>query len=998
MPRPFHKLTLEEFIDLLGRFPFEGPRTIDAVHMHHTWRPNHAQYHGEETIVAMWRFHTEQNGWSDIAQHITVAPDGSIWTGRDWNRPPASAAGHNGSAMSHPFMFEVIGDFDRGKDSFADPQRQATLDVIAHVQHRFGLPVESLRFHREMSPKTCPGNGLSRDEILASVRKLRESLEEGGRSGRRRGIDQPRPFADSETATRARVDAALRSFGRAPAPSSREIKPDPLDAELPETAMPYDTLDVLLGPTGSTLPWPGIADGRAAGMRAAPTLSPELLADLRPHVVNLNQGLFSGDGLFQTTAADVDAIFNDHLRRRVAAQPAGTKLRVLFFAHGGLVEEGRGLWIAHQQVRWWNANGVYPIFFVWETGFGDALKQILGGTRALAPRDAQRDITDVSDALLERTARLLGGGKIWSAMKRSAERAVANDGGARHVAERLKAFCDAHGDAIELHAMGHSAGSIFHAHFLETAFALGVPAFRSLSLLAPAVRIDVFTQRLLPHVGSRIEKLVMFTMQRDWERADQVAGVYRKSLLYLVSRALERQREDPILGLEVSLRDDARMRALFGLDGAPAQGGEVVWSVTRDDAPPRAASTSRTHGGFDNDAATMNSAARRIVDRDDIQPFPEEAIERALALAPDPLADLGVGPVAATNGGAAAIPTASIVPFAGVTAPLVGGVTTLTPTAAAPSGGGGGRRRALCIGIDRDATAPLAGCVADARTWARTLQSLGFEAPVTLFDEQATRTNILDALTQLVRGSAAGDVVVFQFAGHGTLLPDVDGDETIGPAAGFDQALCPADFASGAFLIDDDVAAAFRLLPDGVNLTCFIDCCHSGTVTRFAVGNSATGTGDRRARYLKADDAMKAAHRRFRAAIGRQRAATSGGPELMREVLFSACLPSEVAFEANGQGDFTRLATPILAAGLGTLTHEEFQRRVTEAFGATPRQHPDLDCAPAVRSRPLLQPLVAAVATPTRAIGANGAAGSNALIAQSLRAIADALAQQTGTP
>jgi hypothetical protein len=991
MPRPFHQLTLEEFIDLLGRFPFEGSRTIDAVHMHHTWRPNHAQYRGEETIVSMWRFHTEQNGWSDIAQHITIAPDGTIWTGRDWNRPPASAAGHNGSTMSHPFMFEMIGDFDRGKDSFADPQRRVTLEVIAHVQHRFGLPVESLRFHREMSPKTCPGNGFSRDEILASVRKLRESLEESARGGRRRAVETARPFADSESATRARVDVALRSFGRAPAPSARGLEADPHDAELLESAMPYDKLELLLGPSATLQPWP-TAEERAPGTRAAPSLSPEMLADLRPHVINLNQGLFSGDGAFQTTRADVEAIFSDHLRRRVQAQPAGVKLPVLFFAHGGLVNEASGLFIAHQQVRWWNDNGVYPIFFVWETGLADALKQILGGTRAVAPREAPRDLTDITDVGVERTARILGGGKIWSAMKRSAERAVETDGGARFVAERLKAFCDAHGGAIELHAVGHSAGSIFHAHFLDAALSLGVPALRSLTLLAPAIRVETFTEKVLPRVGSGIEKIVMFTMQRDFERADQVAGVYRKSLLYLVSRALEREREEPILGLEDSVRDDARMRALFGLEGAPAQGGEVVWSVTREDAPPRSASTSRTHGGFDNDAATMNSAARRIVGRDDIVAFPEAAIERALAAAVDPLADLGGVPAAAVNGGAA-MPQAFAA--AGI-APLVGSVVPATPAAGVAGGGGGGRRRALCIGIDRYATAPLAGCVADARTWARTLQSLGFEPPRTLFDEQATRTAILDALGQLVRGSAAGDVVVFQFAGHGTLLPDVDGDETIGPAAGFDQAICPADFATGAFLIDDDVAAVFRALPEGVNLTCFIDCCHSGTVTRFAVGRSGTsGAGDRRARYLKADDAMKAAHRRFRAAVGKQRAATSGGPELMREVLFSACLPSEVAFEANGQGDFTRRATQILAAGLGTITHEEFQRRVTESFGPTPQQHPDLDCAPAARSRPLLAPLVAASAAPVRAIGVPGTDGApanaSALIAQSLRAIADLL-------
>src|ERR1700730_8307774 len=37
-------------------------------------------------------------------------------------------------------------------------------------------------------------------------------------------------------------------------------------------------------------------------------------------------------------------------------------------------------------------------------------------------------------------------------------------------------------------------------------------------------------------------------------------------------------------------------------------------------------------------------------------------------------------------------------------------------------------------------------------------------------------------------------------------------------------------------LMDFDVAAIFNALPDGVNLPCFIDCCHSATITRMLVG------------------------------------------------------------------------------------------------------------------------------------------------------------------
>ncbi len=122
MGRPFRQLTLSQFSQLLQSFQFT--RQIDVVHMHHTWRPNRSMYKGLATIEAMYQFHTTVNGWSDIAQHISIAPDGTIWTGRDWNNPPASAKGFNGNNTHGPFMFEMIGDFDMGRDPWTEHRKK----------------------------------------------------------------------------------------------------------------------------------------------------------------------------------------------------------------------------------------------------------------------------------------------------------------------------------------------------------------------------------------------------------------------------------------------------------------------------------------------------------------------------------------------------------------------------------------------------------------------------------------------------------------------------------------------------------------------------------------------------------------------------------------------------------------------------------------------------------------------------------------------------------
>jgi hypothetical protein len=240
--------------------------------------------------------------------------------------------------------------------------------------------------------------------------------------------------------------------------------------------------------------------------------------------------------------------------------------------------------------------------------------------------------------------------------------------------------------------------------------------------------------------------------------------------------------------------------------------------------------------------------------------------------------------------------------------------------------------------------------VADAQLWARTLVAAGFEPPTMLLDTLATRQAIIDTLARTFESSVPGDVVVFQFSGHGADVDDYDGDEL----AGKDQALCPVDFADGRFLIDDDIAVLFRRIPAGVGVTCFLDNCFSGTATRFAIGSASTraGAGDR-PRFVIPTEEMKRKHETFRRTLGfAPRQATSRGPASMREVVFSACRPDELAWESNGQGDFTRNAVALLRAGT-SITNERFQTQLTTGFTPSGRQHPTLDCAPAANAAQL---------------------------------------------
>lgn len=142
------------------------------------------------------------------------------------------------------------------------------------------------------------------------------------------------------------------------------------------------------------------------------------------------------------------------------------------------------------------------------------------------------------------------------------------------------------------------------------------------------------------------------------------------------------------------------------------------------------------------------------------------------------------------------------------------------------------KRYALCVGVNNypGSGSDLSGCVNDAHDWHVTLLSRGYDVRM-LLDGEATKKNIVEAIRERLSRLKAGDRFVFTFSGHGTWLPDRNGDEIDGR----DEALCCYDYASGGLLVDDELFDIFKNRKFGSRVTVLSDSCHSGTVTRFAM-------------------------------------------------------------------------------------------------------------------------------------------------------------------
>jgi hypothetical protein len=140
-------------------------RRITEIILHHTWAPTAVQYRGKPTIEGIHRYHTVDNGWSDIGYHYLVSPDGLLWLGRPLSRDGAHVSGKNAGTIGVSMILN--GDVETP----GVPQIAATGMCLRVLLQRFGLRADvnfgaGRGFHRDYSSKTCPGTKISKAQVI----------------------------------------------------------------------------------------------------------------------------------------------------------------------------------------------------------------------------------------------------------------------------------------------------------------------------------------------------------------------------------------------------------------------------------------------------------------------------------------------------------------------------------------------------------------------------------------------------------------------------------------------------------------------------------------------------------------------------------------------------------------------------------------------------------------------------------------------------------------
>jgi len=367
--------------------------------------------------------------------------------------------------------------------------------------------------------------------------------------------------------------------------------------------------------------------------RSGSVKKPIALEEVRPHVIGIgNDGKLRTGGLLGTDPGAVEQLFKAGGEFDKTTKTWPVK-RLLLYAHGGLNAEEGALQRVQDYRRNLLQNQVYPVAFVWKTDYWSTIQNALEDAKSRRrPEgfiDAAKDfLLNRLDDALEPIARV-GTGKLeWDEMKENAELATKSpEGGARFAAQQIAELMK-RDSKVELHVIGHSAGSIFHGPLIRLLTAkdavygtqgLGLK-IKTVTMWAPACTIDLFRECYQPAIASRaIERFDLFTLTDKAEQCDTCANIYHKSLLYLVSHAFEKKPRIPgipgdkfagvpILGMQWWIEKDAALVSLL-------KGRNCSWVLSPNTFAEGSgtASTAQHHGDFDDDPLTLKSALARVL-------------------------------------------------------------------------------------------------------------------------------------------------------------------------------------------------------------------------------------------------------------------------------------------------------------------------------------------------------------------------------------------------
>jgi hypothetical protein len=139
--------------------------TVERITVHHTARP-HDDTPMEEKLQR-WQNYHQSIGFGDIAYHMVIGADGTIYQGREYDYVGSTRTSYDPTGHFLPSldgMFDELWDSPNddddepdGADELSAEQLGSLLDLLAWASVEFGIDPAEIAGHRDYAATACPG-------------------------------------------------------------------------------------------------------------------------------------------------------------------------------------------------------------------------------------------------------------------------------------------------------------------------------------------------------------------------------------------------------------------------------------------------------------------------------------------------------------------------------------------------------------------------------------------------------------------------------------------------------------------------------------------------------------------------------------------------------------------------------------------------------------------------------------------------------------------------
>ncbi|MBZ5508550.1 MAG: caspase family protein [Acidobacteriia bacterium] len=198
-------------------------------------------------------------------------------------------------------------------------------------------------------------------------------------------------------------------------------------------------------------------------------------------------------------------------------------------------------------------------------------------------------------------------------------------------------------------------------------------------------------------------------------------------------------------------------------------------------------------------------------------------------------------------------------------------------------------------------------CEHDASNMAALAKSCGF-FPTLLLTRDATADRVLDEIRKAAGRLNGGDILLISYSGHGTTVPDINGDEP----SGQDDVWA----LYNRMLIDDELYSLWSEFHLGVRVVVVVDSCTDGTIISVPLSLQQISHRQKqlhaRAMPREVTNLVYKAHQTFYDDIQMK---TTRHPPQSTVLLLSSSQDGEPSFDDGSNGLFTRALTNVWQNG-----------------------------------------------------------------------------------